>query len=224
MVHILNFEQRSIEWEAARLEKFTASEIYKIAKPKGLGEGGDTYIKKKVADFIFGQQEEIDTFAMQWGRKYEPVAREALRDELKCWDEHTEAGLIVNSEYPNCACSPDDLNVSQRYGVEIKCPLSYTNHTSFLFCKNGSDLKKENDQYYWQIQFSLMISEYKFWYFCSYHPDAATANGDFRLHYFEVYPDYVDINFLAQRIAEADIKRQIYKDDLISRLGFELNF
>jgi len=63
---IIEAEQRSPEWYAARLGVFTSSEIYRLmTKPKLKGEvlsdGAKTYILEKVAESLTGIREEVFT-------------------------------------------------------------------------------------------------------------------------------------------------------------------
>ena len=81
---IVEAEQRSPEWHAARLGLFTSSEIYKLmSEPKKktevLSEGAKTYIMQKVAESLTGIVEEVPVNkAMQWGVDNEPLAKQWL--------------------------------------------------------------------------------------------------------------------------------------------------
>ena len=61
------------EWFAGRLGRFTSSEIYHLMGAKGIGEGGLSYIYRKVGEEICGipQRREISTEATEHGNLYE---------------------------------------------------------------------------------------------------------------------------------------------------------
>jgi exodeoxyribonuclease (lambda-induced) len=61
-------------------------------------------------------------------------------------------------------CSPDGIDMENETGLEIKCPLPHT-HLSYLI--SG----KVPLKYIPQIQGSMMVTGFKQWVFCSYHPD-----------------------------------------------------
>jgi putative phage-type endonuclease len=193
-------EQRTDEWFALRLGKFSASNIHKICGERGIGQTGESYIDDIIAEILTGEHREINVYAMEWGRQYEPIAREFY--ELATGLKINEVGCITTPEYENCICSPDGINFAEKIGFEIKCPENPANHVKHLTMKTQADLKKEKKEYYWQIMFSMLISGFSQWKFISYHPNF-TAKKDLRMIVIDIIRDERDIKFLQNRIEMA---------------------
>jgi hypothetical protein len=86
------------------------------------------------------------------------------------------------------------------YGLEIKCPLLQGLHLKYRGIKNAMDLKSIKPEYYWQIQLSLLVSDFNAWYFCSFHPNFPVNK---LLHVAKIERVENDINLLKTRILEA---------------------
>lgn len=157
--------QRTDEWKKARNGRATSSEISVLfpqrspekkfaAKHEGFGQGAVTYIKHKAMELYVGEDisEELDTYAVRWGRILEPAALKFY--QLMTGDDTIETrGFLPHGQY---AGGSVDL-LSRMVGVgEIKCPLNQVNHYDALVdVRDFDDLKKFNYKYWWQVQ-SLM--------------------------------------------------------------------
>ena len=127
-------------------------------------------IQKKLSGGFRGNR------ATKWGKEHETVAFEQYA-EVQATAEAgftvTLSGLIVSTEQPWLAASPDGIasSVSQGKGVvEIKCPFSCCSMTleeramqgkSFFLKKDKSGLAlKQSHDYYYQIQLQLAVTGY----------------------------------------------------------------
>lgn len=196
-----NLEQRSAEWHALRLGLITGSQVHRLCSARGLGQTGESYINEIIGEILTGKQNEIpDTKAMQHGREYEAIAR--LKFEHATKTKFEEVGFIKNKNFKFCGCSPDGILLSEKLGLEIKCPEKAHNHVSYLNFKNQFDLKDGKKEYYWQILFLMLIAEIEKVWFVSYHPDF-TKLKDLRLFALPIYYNQSDIDFLTERVNEA---------------------
>ena len=196
-------EQRSAEWHALRLGKITASEVHKICGAK-FGETGDTYIDDIVSEYLTGKAAEIpDNEYLRHGREFEPVARQLFAKATET--ELHEVTFIENKLFELCGASPDAICFDKKFGVEIKCPAKQSNHKKLLDCINQNDLKRTKKEYYWQCMFSILISGFDTWKFISYHPDFNNIK-DLRLYTINIHYNQSEIDFLTDRIYEAQIK------------------
>ena len=207
---VYNFEQRSDEWYKIRELKVTGSPCEKIMKPRGLGQGGQTYCKQIVKETILKNKEErYVSAAMQQGIDREPIAAEVYAEEHMV--EVTEVGFIVfYTENPKekhlngfLGISPDRL-VGKKGGLEIKCP-EPDKHTSNLL---EQDCPSE---YYDQIQMSLFVTGREWWDLMSYNPDFKEG---FKEKYWRILPNPEwQLKFI-QRATEA----KIIVDDFLKTL------
>lgn len=196
-------EQRTEEWFDSRRGKFTASEIYKLCKPKGLGDGGMTYIRAKVAEHFGSFKKEAKSSSLQWGVDNEPIAKEYFQENY--FESIEEVGFIELND--NCGASPDGILDSKEIGIEIKCPESPENHIKHCLFESQEDLKKQCEEYYWQIQMCMLVTGFKQWKFISFDPRCL---GDEKMFVLDVYADEKDQQLLNDRIVEAvTIKKQM---------------
>jgi len=169
---IINLEQGTEEWFAARIGKLTASNAQAIGAN---GKGLETYIIKIMSEkYSKGDRKNFANEHTDRGNELEPKARELysfLNDT-----EVKEVGMMKLNEY--VSCSPDGL-VGDDGGVEIKCPddIGY-----FKFFIDGE--KNIDSKYLWQIQMNLLISGRKWWDFVAYNP-----NFDKSMFVFRIFPD-----------------------------------
>lgn len=160
---ILEHEQRSPEWFAARAGVPTASEFHNILTPTGKEPTGQkvvNYRNKLLAEWLVGG--EVESYTNQWmqrGIETEAEAREAFTFIMDL--EVTEVGFCLRDE-PLVGCSPDGL-VDNDGGLEIKVPAPHT-HVQYLL--DG----KVPTEYIPQLQGSMMVTGRDYWFFMSYHP------------------------------------------------------
>ena len=130
---ILNLEQGTAEWKAARAGKVTASRINDVMATIKTGEAAARrdYRAQLVAEILTGQPQD-DTFvnaAMQWGTDTEPFARAAY--ELAQGVMVDQVGLVTHPRIEFAAASPDGL-IGEDGLVEIKCPKTATHLQTLL--------------------------------------------------------------------------------------------
>ena len=161
-MRILDHEQRSDEWYAARLGVPTASSFSRLITPTGKpAAGGDSYIDELIAEKITGKAIEIPvTYAMTRGITIEPEARKNYEFIHDC--TVYEVGLCLHDEL-EAGASPDGL-IGEDGLLEIKCPLAHT-HIGYL--REGRLPPKYNAQ----VQGQLWITGRQWCDFMSYHPD-----------------------------------------------------
>lgn len=207
-------DQRTEEWKEQRRGKFTASEIHKLMRAKGLGKTGETYILEKVAEELGATMPEITTYAMQRGTDLEPYAKLAYSNSEGV--AVSEQPFIVAPWCDEAGASPDGLVVEfdtenrmlpNRKGLEIKCPMNPVHHVQNMMIKTVDQFKAERPEYYWQVQMCMAVTGLKEWDFVSYFPE---IEPEYQLVALTVDADPVDIELLKARIAEAvKIKREI---------------
>jgi len=160
---MLTDEQKKI-----RNGKFCASENFKIAKPKGIGDGGQTYIWDLIAERETGKSKDVpEVYAMKWGNDHEPEAA-AYYEQCK------DIKLIKGESMPLCevVATPDYTyeDTKEPYGIEIKCPSNSSNHSRRLRYIDYKCIKKNNADYYWQMVTGMIVTGFKKWVFLSYDP------------------------------------------------------
>lgn len=158
---MIEVEQRTDEWFAARIGKVTASRVADvIAKTKtGYSATRDNYMAQLVCERLTGQKAESFTnAAMQHGTETEPLARasyEALKDVLV-----DEVGFVPHPSIEMAGASPDGL-VGDDGLLEIKCPNTATHIDTLL---NQSVPTK----YFTQMQFQMACTGRKWCDFVSF--------------------------------------------------------
>jgi len=195
---ILDHEQGTDEWLAARLGRPSASSFSKLITTSGeASTSAQGYIDQLAAERITGQSEPFYTNDhMQRGTELEPEAR--LMYEMYTGNEVEEVGFILHDS-GEFGCSPDGL-VGVDGGLEIKCPSATT---MFKYIRDPDELVK---QYYQQIQGCMYITERSYWDAFAYHPKL-----DHVLVRVERDQDFIDK--LAHQINEAvtKIKNEVEK-------------
>ncbi len=159
---IIDVKQNSPEWLTARLGKITASEIDSLISPTGklrTGAGPLTYLYEKLTERVLGVpiHEDFSSFAMAQGSLVEleavPWYAFAHGVDVKrvgfCTDDAGRYGF-----------SPDGL-IGEDGGLEIKAPQP-AKHMRYLL----EGVVPED--YVLQVQFSLYVSQRKYWKFVSY--------------------------------------------------------
>lgn len=159
-MRILQAEQRSPEWFAARLGRATASNFSNVLAAKSTAAYRN-YRVKLALERLTGKQEDVfQSEAMKQGTEREPLARiayEALTGNLV-----EEVGLCLHDTL-ECGASPDGLIDAVR-GLEIKCPTP-GKHCEYLRAS------AEPPEYTAQIQGCMWITERTEWDFVSFCPE-----------------------------------------------------
>lgn len=162
MIQLIQCDQGSPEWFAARKGIPTASEFHQILTPPK-SRGGEaktrrTYMHKLAAEILTGElTERVSTPDMERGKAWEDEARDAY-----CFvsgEMCQRVGFVRNGDV---GASPDSL-IDDIGGLEIK---TAKNHIQI-----DRLLKDElPDEHKAQVQGNLWICERDWWDFCSYCP------------------------------------------------------
>lgn len=183
-MRIVDCEQRSPAWYAARLGVLTASRLDAVMvngkSDSGFGVGAYTLMRTLTAEMLEGQSDEQpQTFAMKRGIELEPDAK-------ACYTFRTgrtirDVGFVLHPTLDGVGCSPDGL-VGDDGMIEVKCP-SGAEHLSFLV---DGEIPK---QYVAQVQGQLWICRRQWCDFVSYRPECSGDTEGLDLLCLRVYPD-----------------------------------
>jgi len=159
---ILECEQRTPEWYAARVGKPTASGFSKIVTSTGeRSKSREGYLYELAGERLSGVMvESYVSSCMSWGIRTEDKAAEML--EFMEDIETSKVGMCLTDDM-SAGCSPDRLVVGVEKGVEIKCPKLKTHHEYLA-------LNRLPPEYVQQVQGSMWVTGYRQWYFVSYFP------------------------------------------------------
>lgn len=158
---VIDCEQGSPEWFAARLGKPTASEFDKIITAGGKpSTQADGLLHKLLAELITGKPAAFtESDWMKRGKEYEAEARDFLAFHHDI--EIARVGFVT-TDCGSFGCSPDGMYADG--GCELKCP-SPGVHVSYLLAG------KLPSEYVPQVQGSMLVTGAPWWDFVSYHPD-----------------------------------------------------
>lgn len=164
---IIDCEQQSDEWFAARLGRVTASRFSDVLMGPGKS-GYKTYMMKLLAERMTGMpQETYSNKAMENGIETEPQARDYYVGLQAAGQIVKQIGFIQLGE--DVGASPDGLVGSDGL-IEIKCPFPST-HLIYIL-KN-----KFPPQYKAQVQGQLWVTDRKWCDFISFNPEVANRGG-----------------------------------------------
>lgn len=157
-------KQGTPEWHLERSGHATASGFSDIlAKIKsGEAAGRRNYRMRLVTERLTGLP--VETYkndGMDWGTQTEPLARQAVEQELG----HTviETGFVKHRTIPWLGCSPDGL-IGTDGLTQIKCPAVSTNHVETL------EEKRVPTKYIAQIQGEMWVTGRAWSLYVSYDP------------------------------------------------------
>lgn len=160
---IIECEQNSPEWMAARCGSLGASSIADMVAKTRTGWGASRFnlAARIVCERLTGSpQESYSNAAMQWGHDTEPKARkmyEFMRDvEVK------QVGLVLHQAIDKSHASPDGL-VGNDGLLEIKCPTTATHIETLL----SDDVE---GKYVKQMQWQMACTETGWCDFVSFDP------------------------------------------------------
>ncbi|MEO8718356.1 MAG: lambda exonuclease family protein [Burkholderiales bacterium] len=148
-MRVLELEQGTPEWLAARAGKVTASRIDDVMAKIKTGEAAARrdYRAQLVAEILTGRPQE-DGYVnaeMQWGIDTEPFARGAYEVAKSVLVD--QVGLVLHPRIERAAASPDGV-VDDAGLVEIKCPKTAT-HLQYLLA--GEVPARYRGQMLWQM-------------------------------------------------------------------------
>lgn len=161
MIEIIDCEQNSPEWFAARRGIPTASKfatVMAVGKQGGKSVTRVEYLNKLAGEILTGEpMANYRNEDMERGHEQEDEARDlyAFMQEV----EPRRVGFVRNGQK---GCSPDSL-VGENGGLEIKSALAHIQVERLL----RGTLPPEHKA---QVQGSLWICEREWWDFCSYSP------------------------------------------------------
>jgi hypothetical protein len=202
---VINCEQRSAEWRAARAGVLTASRAAAMlshAKRGGEEPVGKSNLRTQLAlETVRGVPIDDDPFEsnyMREGREREPEARATYEAESGLLLQ--TVGFLRHATLP-IGCSPDAIVGDFEGGIELKCP-KFTTHWRYV--KKGV-LPSE---YVAQVTHSLYVTGLAWWDFCSYCPEFDDIAPLFRVR---VTRDAVDLDAyaLAFRLFWNEVEREI---------------
>lgn len=159
-MNALQLEQGSIEWLQARLGVISASNISKVLAKKGT-ETRNGYMMELIGQIATREADEIFGKALDWGKANEAAARAAYEFDRSVKVE--QVGFIYGPD-KRTGCSPDGMITKLNRGLEIKNPMTAKVHVDFLA------MDKIKIEYMYQVQFSMWVTGFDQWDFCSYHP------------------------------------------------------
>ena len=158
-LQLISSEQGSPEWFQAKLGVISASNIKNVLAKKG-SETRSGYISELVAQIATGEMPELNARALEWGKGQEENARSAY--EFATETTVNQVGFIYGKDR-RVGCSPDGI-IGEIKGVEIKCPYTSKVHVDFIA------MEKIKPEYLQQVQFSMWVTGFEEWDFCSYDP------------------------------------------------------
>jgi hypothetical protein len=213
---VLDCEQRSAEWFAARVGVLTATgAAAMLSKPRtGTKEtAGKRNLRLRLAlealrGTALDDDEPFESKDMRRGRALEPAARgwyEAVTGEIV-----QTVGFVKHDTLP-IGCSPDGIVGDYDGGLELKCPIPAT-HWEYV---EGNKVPSE---YAPQILHSLYVTGLPWWDFCSYCPE---FDGAARLFRVRVTRADVDLDSYALALAlflnEVEITKTAVRERSVAR-------
>jgi putative phage-type endonuclease len=162
-MRIIDCEQGSPEWIAARLGKVSASRVADMtARTKsGYSTTRANYAAELIAERLTGtRNEKFVSEAMQWGTENEAQARTVY--ELMTDANVVQVGLVLHPTIDMACASPDGL-VGDEGIVEIKCPNTATHIDTLLS-------ETIDGKYVKQMQFQMACTNRQWCDFVSFDP------------------------------------------------------
>ncbi len=164
-MRIIQCEQGTREWYAARLGVPTASEFGNIMTPKRMeyATAADSYIDELIDELVRPDAERNwgGNRHTERGKALEPEARELYAFEMEV--EPVQVGFILN-DAGTLGCSPDSLiRAEVPGGLEIKCP-DGPKHVGWIRANKLPDEHKP------QVHGSMIVTGRQWWDFMSYCP------------------------------------------------------
>lgn len=156
---IIKVDQGSSDWQKLKLGVISASNISKVLAKKGT-ETRHGYMMELIGQIATREFDEINSKALDWGKTNEIAARAAY--EFESTSTVDQVGFIYNLD-KRIGCSPDGIVRGLNRGLEIKCPMTAKVHADFLA------MDKVKPEYIYQVQFSMFVTGYERWDFCSFH-------------------------------------------------------
>jgi putative phage-type endonuclease len=159
--------QRDEQWHQERIGKITASRMKDLmARSKKDGKplkAASDYMEDLLAERLTGKQKTIPTtYAMERGTMMEPQGLAAYSAAAGVFAE--DVPFTPHPDLPYVGASPDG-EIGEDGLVELKCPESITKHVTYL--RDGAHV----EEYWWQVQCQLWVTDRAWCDLVSYHPD-----------------------------------------------------
>jgi hypothetical protein len=162
-VRIIECEQGSPEWFAARIGRPTASQFHRVVTPTGkLSSSARAYAHFLIAEEVLGRSLEPE-LSLEWilrGKQLEPEAARAYEFSE---DAQTRRVGFITSDDGRIGCSPDRLIVGANAALEIKAPAPQT-HIGLMLGDTGK-------HYRVQVQGQIFVGEFDYVDLWAYHPE-----------------------------------------------------
>lgn len=206
---ISNITPYSDDWWLSRLGKLTSSRISCILGDRGIGEGGMTYIRSKVAEKLTGKSSErnVTTEAILFGISNEPLSIANYKEKYNVPFILTNKHLVYNELF---ASTPDFIVINSELGDsydaetgETKSYQTFATHMEHCECNTPADIKKIDKALYWQVISQMAWSGVLKGNATFYHPDFAGTKLESHRVQFKKIELIADFKFLATRMEEA---------------------
>lgn len=187
MAKIIDCQQGSVEWYAARIGRPTSSQFHKIITPTGkVSSQAQAYMYRLVAERLLRETMDDYLGSVQWAERGKMLEHDAAAQFEFSHEVKLKPVGFVTTDDGRVGCSPDRFITGRRESVEIKCPAPW-NHVKYLLEGPGDDYKP-------QVQGQLFVAELDAVHFYSYHPRCPPVE-------FTVYRDEFYIRMMAALLA-----------------------
>lgn len=157
-----SFDQGSDEWHKALIGNLGATGLKKIITSKGVpSKSREKYLWELAEEHISGKKIPLyPTYWMKRGLELEPEARHVF-----VWSTgiEIEEVAMIYSDNKTHHVSPDGINEKEQVGLEIKC-------LSLAVFDAYREANKLPTEFILQLQMSLAVSCFDYWYFFLYYP------------------------------------------------------
>lgn len=202
-IDVVNAQQGSGAWLAAKLGVLSASNIHRITGKPG-NQTRETFLYELVSEVCTGVVDEANFKQMEWGKAHEDAARASY--EFASGHAITQIAFAFKDASFREGCSPDGL-VTATKGAEIKCPWDSTNYVKFLLAE------KIKPEWEWQAQHCMRVLDAGEWDMCHFDPRMKAKP----IHVVTIKRDEEKQKFLADAVPEflADM------DKLLAKVGIK---
>lgn len=208
----LQESQRTEDWYARRIGKFTGSGIHKLmsegrGKDCKFGETAKSYVFSKLYERVSNSRIMTpETYQMAKGKEVEVDAMRIFGERTRFYVQPAE--FIISDEVPYVGASPDGLVFDSKdrlVGVwETKCRLDET------MLKNAFVRVTPKHDAFWQLQTEMFVTGTTINYFTHYSPDRECP---FDLQIQEVHRDDEAIGRMLER---AELANKVIEDAIAS--------
>jgi hypothetical protein len=209
-MRLIDCEQGSPEWHAARCGRVTGSRIADIVRKvkTGVSKMRTTYMGELIAERLSGVQpgDGYVSPAMQWGKDCEAKARATYAFMFDA--DVKQIGFAIHPTIEMAGASPDSL-VGDVGGLETKCPNTATHLDALLGAEIDPDYVK-------QCQWNMACTGRAWWDYCSFDPRLPPT---MQLHVRRVRRDDAVIAELETAVTEFIAELDAKVADLLSRYG-----